>query len=357
MTDPTLRPRKVDELLLDPRNPRLPEGVPVQRRAEEAQEELLNYFLKHEVLAELAFSFADNGFFRTEPVIATVEGAPHGHALVLEGNRRVAALKLLRSGQLRESLGITLDSAREKALESIPVIHVSRRDDATSMIGFRHIGGLRFWDADAKARWISAHVDAASKTTTTDAFEHVGRQVGLAVSAVRNAYISWAVIAHVRKEHKYDSSPLIANDRFGVWLRAMESPKIRQYIGLVDARSFAEVKKSINALDGARTLEVLRDILPPPAGSGIIGDSRNITKYADVVGSQAARKVLRRTEDLSSAYEALAPLTLLQNVRRAVNAIRKVRDELDRVTKPDAETIDAIRELQKAAKTLLSSMS
>src|SRR5688500_17476241 len=96
---------RVADLLLDPENPRLPEGTPSKKNALKAQDELLDYFMTDGVLGELVASFTDNGYFATEPLIATGEGAPTGHFLVLEGNRRLAALKvMLEAGDRADKL-------------------------------------------------------------------------------------------------------------------------------------------------------------------------------------------------------------------------------------------------------------
>jgi hypothetical protein len=78
----------LDELHLDPTNPRLPEEV--QDGSEEA---ILRYVRENGELTELARSFADNGYFVQEPVL--VVQRQQGGYKVVEGNRRVATLKLL----------------------------------------------------------------------------------------------------------------------------------------------------------------------------------------------------------------------------------------------------------------------
>jgi hypothetical protein len=349
-----IRPLPLEDLLLDPQNPRLPEGLPKKKDPIRAQKELLDYFMADGVLGELSASFADNGYFATEPLIATQEGAPKGRYFVLEGNRRLAALKaMLGHDDLADKLiDEPLTKEQRQRLDPVPVLLLASRDEATAMIGFRHIGGLKFWDSDAKARWIKQHVDALKGSKVEDPFSAIGRQVGLPVSAVRNAYLAWAVVDRVKRELGYDPAPLISQDRFGVWSRAVESPAIRTYTGISDARTYAEVTAALKRMDDARTAEVLADITPAPRGTGIVGDSRNITKYAQVIANDDARKVLRKTQDLGLAHEVLAPLTLLQHIRRATTSLKRLRDELDAIEEPDGEAVEAIRELQKIARGL-----
>jgi hypothetical protein len=347
----------IDQLLLDPQNPRLPETTRAAGNAQASQPKLVEYFAKHGVLDELAASFADNGYFATEPLIVTREGAPKDRFIVLEGNRRLAALKVLFEGtaEQRDLLGVDLDKARRKELKAVPVLLVERHEDATAMIGFRHIGGLKFWDADAKARWIKKHVDgeAGRKPRSGDPIEVVSRQVGLPASAVRNYYLAWALVEFARKEEKYDPSRLIDEDRFGVWLRAIESPKIREYVGLGSPRTYDEAVKASKGGNSRRVVEVLADLTRTADGQpALVGDSRNITKYAAVIADAGARKVLRSRLDLLRAYETLVPVTLLEQIRRATRALKRLRDELDRLDDIEPEAKEAIDELRRVADSI-----
>ena len=77
----------IDDLLLDPQNPRLP--VEVQ---EGSPDELLKYIASHYEPLEIGRSIARHGYFPSEPIIVVEEDGEH---VVVEGNRRIAALLLL----------------------------------------------------------------------------------------------------------------------------------------------------------------------------------------------------------------------------------------------------------------------
>src|SRR6266481_3655065 len=77
----------VTSLDLDPQNPRLPE-----LGHEASQREITAELLKHEAVFELAKDISKFGFFPTE-VLVCIEH--QGSLLVVEGNRRLASLKLL----------------------------------------------------------------------------------------------------------------------------------------------------------------------------------------------------------------------------------------------------------------------
>src|SRR5437867_1111067 len=91
----------VDDLLLDPRNPRLTDFGLTTRAS---QEEILSVLWSKMAVDEVALSIAANGFYRHEPLYAAHES---GKLYVVEGNRRLAAVKLLRDAKLRAKIKAT----------------------------------------------------------------------------------------------------------------------------------------------------------------------------------------------------------------------------------------------------------
>jgi hypothetical protein len=86
------RPIRITNLRLDPENPRIP---PAPDRL--TQVELIHYFCHHYKVYELARSIAEDGYFPDEKIVVAEE---NDELYVLEGNRRVAALKLLVNSDL-----------------------------------------------------------------------------------------------------------------------------------------------------------------------------------------------------------------------------------------------------------------
>jgi len=93
---------------------------------------------------ELIQSILSAGYIDFEPLIVLRDGN-----IVLEGNRRLAALRLIANEELRKKLKISLPAVDAPKLlpEKIRVLIVDHRDDARSFIGFKHINGPFKWDA------------------------------------------------------------------------------------------------------------------------------------------------------------------------------------------------------------------
>jgi len=77
----------VPSLLLDFKNPRIPDA-----EAKQGQRELIADLVENDEVYELAKSIVENGYYPTESLIAVILNGKH---VVVEGNRRLAALKLL----------------------------------------------------------------------------------------------------------------------------------------------------------------------------------------------------------------------------------------------------------------------
>ncbi|MGH9894460.1 MAG: hypothetical protein ACREA0_21260, partial [bacterium] len=109
----------VASLHLDAKNPRL--GRETQARA---PRDIIQYLFEHDDALEVAESIASRGYFPNEPVLAIREA---GKLIVIEGNRRLAALKALREpGLLTGTLGRQLERLSRRITEpggiaSVPV--------------------------------------------------------------------------------------------------------------------------------------------------------------------------------------------------------------------------------------------
>jgi len=146
----------VERLRLDRRNPRLMGGA--ERASDES---IIARLYRGADLDELLQSISANGYLDIEPLVVTCE-ADSDEFVVLEGNRRLAALRLLREPNLvdriasSEKLRITVPSIDEEArstIDAVSVHTVADRAQARSFIGFKHINGPAKWDAYAKARF------------------------------------------------------------------------------------------------------------------------------------------------------------------------------------------------------------
>ena len=340
----------VGSLLLDGDNPRLPEKL---HRG--SQSELLDFLREQGVLEELAQSYLDNGFFKHEPLIVLRMDDPDKYTVV-EGNRRLAALKILHgapeAGDIR-FFGIDPSREQLEQLEEIPCFPVSDRDDVHAYIGFKHIGGLKTWAPEAKARYVLAEVRKLVEGGAEDPFRKLGRRAGSNATGIRNSYLAIRILLHARDEFGVDVGH-IQEHRFGVWLRCMNSAGIRTYMGLRRARTYQEIEEALKDIQGDRLEEVLGDLESTGGRAlAVLGDSRDVTAYGRVLENKQARATLRKTGDLSLAKQVVEELGMGQRAWRLVDSVKLFVDALHRMELEDipSDLLQATEELALLARS------
>lgn len=152
---------KIGSLLLDQNNPRIP--VADSQRA--ALQEVLDD--QEGKLANLADSIVDEGLSPTDNWLVMRSPTAQDKFVVLEGNRRLAALKILQNPSVLTGLRVSnaLQRRFERAaaqfnaneVEPIRCVEMTR-DEASPWIQRRHIGadegrGIVDWDGQATARF------------------------------------------------------------------------------------------------------------------------------------------------------------------------------------------------------------
>lgn len=328
---PVIQKIRVDDLQLDPQNPRLPEEL-----LGSSSPVLLTWLEESETLEELASSMLANGFFAHEPLVvkATDGTAPY---VVVEGNRRFATLSILlqlpdaREADLLFDFETPPDDAQLERLTDVPCLVVNHEDDVRKFLGFRHIGGLKTWKPEAKARYLEVEVDSAAKDGSPNPFKDVGKRVGSNAVGVRGPYIALKVLRVARDNR--DLAPLasaVLRDRFGVWNRLLNSGEVRDYIGLGDALDYKSVHGSLSALNHENLLRVLTDLLPPPgARLAVLQDSRDATRYGQVIASETARDALTAHGNLDLAYQIVDRQTFKKRAGDLAKSVEILTQSVD----------------------------
>jgi len=176
---PTSR-RSVASLQLDPKNPRLGRETSVR-----APREIIRYLFEHDKAMEVAQSIATRGYFPNEPLLAVKEG---GQLVVVEGNRRLAALKglkepgLLEGSSERQLERLYRSIEDPNGISSVPVTIAPSRRATDKLIAGRHIGTpVLAWQAENRASFI---LEKLSEGYTN---EQLSAQLGFSTSDIQAA--------------------------------------------------------------------------------------------------------------------------------------------------------------------------
>jgi hypothetical protein len=331
---------KISELQLDPSNPRLPE-----RFSKSSQESLIDYIAEEYDSISIARSIALHGYFLSEPVIALEK-----EKIVVEGNRRLAALKILKDKKLRDKLNLTEKDEWEDLSkritdlgDDIPVVFVPDRKSVAPIVGYRHISGIQQWDSWAKARFVA-------NLLKSEGFDKVAEETGENENAIRASYRNYLVVKRA-KEEGLEAERI--EKSFGVFTRALTSEPLRSYLGLAAP---SEVKKSEKVIPKEK-IGPLRDLIAWLFGTStadpVITESRDITQLGKAVGSPDGLKVLKETGDLEQAYIAAGGLRdrLVKRLSRAEAEMVEAQIDVP-AYKEDEEVVSLFEKCQDALKAL-----
>lgn len=283
------------KLNLDPLNPRITQAVG------STPEKLLAWMVRDEAIDELALSFAEHGYFSEEPLVVVKDEAKPGNFVVVEGNRRLAALKLLLEPGLRAKLQVTgwptLSDEVKKSLEEVPTVEYGSRDEVVPYLGFRHITGVKTWDPFAKARYVAQLIDTGRNIADIE------QGIGDSASTVKKLYQSLLVYNQAIAEGV--SAKDLAGS-FSLLEVALAQQPIKKYLGLprelpqrkterlIDDEHIPQLKKLISWVFGDSSRGEIR----------VIRDSRQITqKLAPVLADKESLDYLELHRDLDGAYE------------------------------------------------------
>lgn len=188
-------PVLVKDLYLDPRNPRLA-GLNLTVNQ---QDEILKVLWRERAVDELVDSIATSGFWKHEELFACQED---GKLVVVEGNRRLAAVKLLLDPALCGRIGASgvpsLSSQAKEKLRELPVIKCKRKE-VWQYIGFKHVNGPQDWDSIAKAQYIARVHDEYHVP-----LDEIARTIGDRHDTVKRLYRGLMVLHQAEQAEAFD---------------------------------------------------------------------------------------------------------------------------------------------------------
>jgi hypothetical protein len=343
-----LRYTSIDDLYLDPMNPRLGRRLTDQ---DISQEEILE-LVRTWTLEELAYSYLESGGFWTHEALLVIEEELDGESklIVVEGNRRLAALKLLRNAYQGHPVSNKWKEISASAkppvdlFDKVPYLLVDSREDVQAFLGFRHVTGIKQWDADEKAAFIAKLIDEQGLT-----YEQVMRRIGSKTPTVRRHYIAYRVLLQIEDSVK-DFNPEWTEKRFTILYMSIDTEGAKKYLQIDIMADPEYAKRPVpeehlrNLANFARWLFGTDDTLP------IVTDTRQVSDFGKILGSEEALQYLEGTS--TPNFEVARRLAggdeaeIIQYIQDAANNIELA---LSRVHFYKDST-----ELQKAVKRLLT---
>lgn len=295
-----MRSLPLDDLHFDPENPRIPSSVDTTD-----EEELLAWMLSDANLLNLMRSIGTHGYFTGEPLLVVPEG-DQDEFRVVEGNRRLAALRLLENPELaprsRSRVVTSIASEASHRPTKIPCVEFAQRDDLMGHLGYRHITGIQEWSPLAKARylrqlWDRLGGDAASRRS------ELASRIGTNADYVARLLTALALFNRIEREDFYDIEGLAEETiSFSLLVLALNYGSVVKYLGLESPRDQELIRLNTRHLEHLARWLFEED----ESGSTKLRDSRNMKLLNAVLSHDEATAALESGDSLRDAVEQSA---------------------------------------------------
>lgn len=329
----------------DPENPRFPPEIAGGPLAN-----LIERFVRDERLAEIAASIADQGYFEGEPLLVTKHGTRYH---VIEGNRRLAALKLITNQvavpEGRPSIEEIVDNAENRP-SKVPCLVFKDNTQVLRYLGFRHITGIKSWSSLQKARYLKRlKTTFYNELAGKDLLLRLAREIGSRSDYVGQMLAALNVYERAEKKQFYKVKGLNPDEiDFSVLATALSYSSISEFVGL-DGRQDMEG----SGLSDQNLKDLLSWMFVARGNQkSILGESRNLKKMAAVVESADAIQILTKEGNLDSAYQlskgpAQALNLALKNIEKRLKDAWDWMPLIDKPEPGDDERADNIRKLSQ----------
>lgn len=338
------------DLHFDPLNPRLPTSL-----HDGGDDAVLEYLLLECNAVELMESIGEKGYFPGEPLLAVPR--PDGGYWVVEGNRRLGALKLLQSDTPAPVKPREVEAARAaaavKPLE-VPALVFPRREDILGYLGYRHITGIKEWGPLAKARYLRQLRDQYGPEHV-EAHKALARTIGSKSTNVAKLLTGLALLERARDTGLLRAIHRTEDDiEFSLLTTGIGYGNIQAFIGL---NGIADV--DLGTLKQEEFNEFFRWVFEKADSRGTyLGESRKFGKLNEVVAHAQAMEAVRRGELLDTAYlYTSGPLQALREFMHAAEKhLRSAQESCSHVTALEQVDADHAQRLSRAAAALSASI-
>ena len=297
------------QLFFDEDNPRLATGDKISAENEVA---IISTLREISDLDELIGSICANTYLDLEPLIAMPRA---GGYTVLEGNRRLAVIKLIQNPELAKKCKISLPEDISKAvydsLKTVTIVTVNSPSEAQAFIAFKHINGPYRWDSHAKAKFVTEWYKRERGNGVT--IDDIARHIGDEHNTVRSLVASMIVLEQAEREKLFEIKDRYNKGRFAFshLYTALDRKEYMQFLGLergwddvpsdapINQKNLGELEEVLKYLYGSK-----RDQDKPK----VISQNPHLKQLGEVlVNPIALAKIRSPKSELSVAYQEVRP--------------------------------------------------
>jgi ABC-type hemin transport system ATPase subunit len=354
----------LSSLYLDPNNYRLRDDPRWKRRGltpldgatdKKLQNETHQMVLgeRNESIRDLLSSLRQNGWVQVEPIHVRKLGEKS--FLVIEGNRRVSALKFLQSQSENNGDIGELDPAIFSAVPCLEFPQADARSDLLIM-GLQHVGGKRPWHAINQAEMLD---ELRTKYRQTP--DQICASLGL---SKRDFNLSIRALALCRVYQQSDWGDQFNKEKYNLFREVLRTPAVREWIGWDErlesathlnnrdllfsllSEELPEEQEGDEGTDEESRLQDPRQSRPPVLVTAAhIKELGNLVADAEAISELASSRSMQQASVSSGAMARSLVQKHLERAKAEASALFSIKE---RLTSSDLNELDALAQSYEA---------
>lgn len=322
-------------LLLDPKNPRIPES-----KHNLDEKGIIDYMLLEASTLELMQAIGENGFFVGEPLL--VINIAEDKYKVLEGNRRLTSVKLLNEPELASVKKVSVkqiyDEANYRPTE-IPCLVFDSEDEVRKYLGFRHITGIKPWGLTEKSRYLyQLYLNLFNGENIDYATKELAKKIGSRKDYVKRVVIAYELYLIVEDEGFYKIKDLDDTTFYvGYLVDSLSRSNISSFLS-IDISSNNPLEK----LNKTNLKELIFWFFEKndQNKTRVKGKSNDLNMLNAILGNKVAYSAFKDGKDLHQSFEYTKDIESIffSNIQKSLTAleqadslVHKINDFYDNV--------------------------
>lgn len=336
--------RNIKNLYLDPNNYRFVDNkdyvrVLDEHITDERVQRRTRSFIegnKLERIKDLVDSFKANGFLKVDVIQATDLG--NNNFLVIEGNRRVTALKYLQD-QYRK--GFSIGKLNPDIFGSVP-FEIHEKEDVENhliIMGLKHISGNKKWAAINQAQLIYDYLFRykSDKVLYQEKESELCASLAISKQKLRTSQRAYHLIQSYIES---DYGDQFSSDMFSIFEESVKKPSLKEWLSWDDSDYIARNKMNLERFfSWISTVEETEDdeekLEEDRIREPIITKAFEIRDLATFIDNEAALLILEDTKSVGRALQASGTEDRnsidksIQTLKVNVKTIRRFTDVLE----------------------------
>jgi|SRR5579859_1721224 len=337
----------IEKLLFDPNNYRFQEtkdfvyADPTRFHEKTVQDRAYRTLRDTPSLPQLKRSILRNGFIPVERLVVTAYPHQADSFAVIEGNRRLAALRWIKDD---DAAGVNIPAEIKADLGAIPIIVVE--GDTTglfqrALMGVRHVSGIDQWGGYQRAKLVvelkdDFHIESGE----------VAERLGMSAQEVNRRYRAFKALQQMQQDEEFGT--FAKPEMYPLFHEAVSLPTVREWLGWdeqnnqftmgTEREHFYSLISPAQSDDGPKKdpkittfgeVRELRNILANTEAKAVLTDSNR--SFLDAV-------TIAKRDELSKNW--------LSSVAAAVDALKRISViELQGSSTEERREIEKLRDL------------